>query len=501
MWVRKCELDAQDDAPAPIPTRIASNEEFVPPPQSPELAEVEARLKEMSEEEAKRQGTSRRDFLRSGPGMAAALLALNQVFGKCYEVSAAEVKDPRAFEEKRPKKQFIFDIQTHHVDISRKWYDTTPDGKAVRSFFTLLRPGAKSTEDALEQLNRAHYVKELFGDSDTVMAVISGVPTRTWDRNPLPPDQMVATRKYVNDIAGSRRVLSHGLVRPNLGPKELDEMERQAKTLKVDAWKMYTGAEIGEKAWRLDDEKVAYPFWEKTRKLGIKNVCVHKGLPLSAFNEKACTPADVEKAAKDFPDLNFIIYHSAYRGPSGLLTSWIGRGTGEKVVDKPTKDPQEVPWVSDLFRMLKKNPKIKNVYFELGSTFNILSASDPKKCLHMLGQMIQTAGADHILWGTDSIWNGSPQGQIERFRRLKMDEALMKEFKYPELTAEFKDGVLGLNAAKLFGVDPKAAWKAIKTDKLSQLKEEYRKSPAPSNTQYGWVWVGDGEPTTPVGEG
>src|SRR6266446_4054612 len=102
---------------------------------------------------------SRRDFLRSGSGTAAALVALNQVFGDCYEVSAAEVEDQKAFEEKWPKEQFIFDVQTHHVDVSRKWYDTTPDGKAVTSFFTLLRPGAKSTDEALEMLNRAHYVK------------------------------------------------------------------------------------------------------------------------------------------------------------------------------------------------------------------------------------------------------------------------------------------------------------------------------------------------------
>jgi predicted TIM-barrel fold metal-dependent hydrolase len=498
MWVRKCDLDAQLEALSPIPTQISSNEEFIPPPQTPEQLEFEARLAEISERAAREQGLSRRAFLRTGSGMAAALLALNQVFGDCFQVSAEEVKDPKAFEENRPKKQFIFDVQTHHVDISRKWYDTTPDGKAVRSFFTQLRK-AKSTNEALEQLNRAHYVKELFGDSDTVMAIISGVPSREWDKNPLPPDQMVATRKYVNDIAGSQRVLSHGLLRPNLGKKEMEEMERQVKVLKIDAWKMYTGAELGEKAWFLDDEKVAYPFWEKTRKLGIKNLCVHKGLPLGAFNEKACTPLDLEKAAKDFPDLNFIVYHSGYRGPTGLFAGWVSRGTGERVKDKPTTDPQEIPWISDILRILKKNPKIKNIYFELGSTFNILSTLDPKKCMHMLGQMMATAGSDHILWGTDSIWNGSPQNQIDRFRRLKMDEKLMKEFKYPELTDAVKDQILGLNAAKLFGIDPKKAYKAIKTDKLTQLREEYRQNPAPSNTQYGWVWVGDGPPTTPVG--
>jgi predicted TIM-barrel fold metal-dependent hydrolase len=496
MWIRKCDLDAQAEAPPPIPTQIVSNEEFIPPPPSPQQKEFEARLVQISGAAARRQGVSRREFLRGGSGMAAALLALNQVFGPCYDVEAAEVADPKAFEEKWPKDQFIFDVQTHHVDVSRKWYDTTPDGKAMRSFFTLLRPGAKSTDAALEMLNRAHYVKEVFGDSDTVMAIISGVPTREWNKNPLPPDQMVATRQYVNDIAGSKRVLSHGLLRPNLGEKELEEMERQVKKLKIDAWKMYTGAELGEKAWFMDDEKVAYPFWEKTKKLGIKNLCVHKGLPLTAFNEKACTPLDLEKAAKDWPELNFIVYHSAFRG-FGL----IGTGTGKKVKDPKTDDPQEIPWISDILRILKRNPKIKNIYFELGSTFQMTSARDPVMCMHMLGQMIQVAGANHILWGTDSIWGGSPQSQIVRLRKMKMKEELIDKYKYPQLTDAIKDQIFGLNAAKLFGVDPKAKRKAIKADKLTKIREEYRQHPAPSNTQYGWVWVEDGtEPTVPVGQ-
>jgi predicted TIM-barrel fold metal-dependent hydrolase len=495
MWVRQCELDAQADAVPPIPSRIASNEEFIPPPQSPEQKAYEARLNALAETEAKRRGLSRRDFFRTGSGMAAALVALNEVFGPCYRVSAEEVKEAKAFEEKWPKDQFIFDVQTHHVDISKKWYDDTPDGRAVLRFFQMLRPFAGSAEKSLEQLNRAHYVKEIFGDSDTTMAVISGVPSRNWDKNPLPPDQMVATRKYVNDLAGSRRVLSHGLLRPNLGAKELDEMERQVKELNIEAWKMYTGAELGEKAWFMDDEKVAYPFWEKTKKLGIKNLCVHKGLPLGAFNEKACTPLDLEKAAKDWPDLNFIVYHSGYRG-----TGFLGQGTGTKVKDPETDDPQEIPWISDILRILKKNPKIKNIYFELGSTFGQLSAGRPKTCLHMLGQMIQVAGADHILWGTDSIWGGSPQSQIVRLRKLEMPQELIQKYKYPELTDEIKNQILGLNAARVFGVDVKAQRKAIKADKLSQLREEYRLNPSPSNTQYGWVWVDDGrEPTAPVG--
>src|SRR5437588_3024951 len=321
----------------------------------------------------------------------------------------------------------------------------------------MLRPLNSSPEKSLEQMNRAEYVKEVLGESDTVMSVISGVPSRDWDKNPLPPDQMVATRKFVNDLAGSSRVMSHGLLRPNLGSKELEEMERQVKELKIDAWKMYTGAELGEKAWFLDDEKVAYPCWEKTVQLGIKNLCVHKGLPLGAFNEKACTPLDLEKAAKDWPQLNFIVYHSGFRG-----FGFIGAGTGAKVVDPKSDDPQEIPWISDILRILKKNPEIKNIYFELGSTFGQLSSSRPETCMHMLGQMIQVAGSDHILWGTDSIWGGSPQSQIERMRRLKIRDDLIDKYHYPQLTDAIKDQIFGRNAAKLYGLDPESKREAIR---------------------------------------
>jgi predicted TIM-barrel fold metal-dependent hydrolase len=495
MWVRQCDIDARSETPLPIPSRIASNEEFIPPPQSAKQKEYEQRLKDISTQAARAQGLPRRDFLRTGSGMAAALMALNQTFGPCYDVSAEEVRDSKAFRERWPKNQFIFDVQTHHVDVARQWYEDTPEGRRTTLFFRMLRPRARTLKETLDQLNRAHYVKEVFGDSDTVMAIISGVPTREWNKNPLPPDQMAGTRDYVNHLAGSARVLAHGLLRPNLGKREFDEMERQVKKLHICAWKMYTGAELGERAWFMDDDKVAYPFWERTRRLGIRHLCVHKGLPLGAFNEKACTPLDLEKAARDWPDLNFIVYHSGYRG-----AGFLGRGTGARVKDPERKDPQEIPWISDIFRILKRNPGIRNIYFELGSTFNQLSASNPVACLHMLGQMIQTAGADHILWGTDSIWGGSPQSQIERFRRLKMTNELMDKFKYPQLTETVKNQILGLNAARLFGIDVKARRNAIRADRLSRLREEYQKDPFPSNTQYGWVWADNRRrPILPIG--
>jgi uncharacterized protein len=192
------------------------------------------------------------------------------------------------------------------------------------------------------------------------------------------------------------------------------------------------------------------------------------------------------KAAKDFPGLNFIIYHSGFKGLSR---------------PDPAADPQEIPWISDLLRDLKANDKVKNVYFELGSTFNQLSSYAPQNCLHMLGQMIQVAGADHILWGTDSIWGGSPQSQIERLRRLKMTDALIEKHGYAPLTDEVKNQIFGLNAARLFGVDPAAKRREIEHDKFTSLRRDYQQDPRPFNTQYGWVWEDPAgqQPQLPIG--
>ena len=100
MWKRDCDLETE---PLPIPSRVASNEEFIPPQQTPQQKEYEARLHALADEAAKGQGLSRRNFLRTGSGLAAAMLALNQVFGDCYDVTAAEVQNQEAFRERWPK--------------------------------------------------------------------------------------------------------------------------------------------------------------------------------------------------------------------------------------------------------------------------------------------------------------------------------------------------------------------------------------------------------------
>src|SRR5262245_30984866 len=148
MWIRRCEIDSELEAPVPVPTQIASNEEFIPPPQSDQQKEVEYRTLEIAEKEARRHGRTRRQFLKSGSGMSAGLMAMNQVFGSCFEVQAAEIEDQAAYQEKWPKDQFIFDVQTHHVDVDMDWYENTPEGNAADRLLRSFRPQAKSRHEA-----------------------------------------------------------------------------------------------------------------------------------------------------------------------------------------------------------------------------------------------------------------------------------------------------------------------------------------------------------------
>ncbi len=333
----------------------------------------------------------------------------------------------------------------------------------------------------MEDLYLENFIKEVFLDSETDMIVVSGIPAATDDANILPPDQMVKTRGWINRLTGSRRVISHGLISPDLGTRNLESMQAQAEQLKIDAWKGYTGQGLasGRVGWWLDDEREAYPVLERSRRLGVKNICIHKGLAGGLFDEAHCHPRDVVKVSKDFPDLNLLIYHSAFKGLQDALPA----------AESGLRATTSVPWVSDLCEYRKRNQHMTNVYMELGSTFGMMAITHPLLCAHVLGMIIQAFGEDHVLWGTDSIWWGSPQWQIEALRRLEMPQELMDRFGYRPLSVEVKRRIFGLNAARIYGVDPAARRNPVPDDYIDRLRElrGLGAAPPPSNTQYGWV--------------
>ena len=118
-----------------------------------------------------------------------------------------------------------------------------------------------------------------------------------------------------------------------------------------------------------------------------------------------------------------------------------------------------------------KSPR--NVYAELGSTWrNVMT--DPVQAAHVLGKLLKYVGEDRVVWGTDSIFYGSPQDQIAALRTFQIPESMQAEFGYPALTAEVKKKIFGLNAAEAYGVDPEATLCAISEDDLAGLRTQAR---------------------------
>jgi uncharacterized protein len=463
----------------PLPTRLVSNEEFPPQPQTAAQRAVEDRILADAGRLAPRLGLSRRDFLRTSGGMAVSLLAMNAVFGRFFDVLPVEAADPAAFKARTGDAVFIFDVQLHYVGAGYDPANAEAARKGVTKQALLglrrqarrMNPKLGADAGTLADLSWENMVKEVFLDSETDIGLISTPPGPYPQEAVVPPKEMTQFRDEINRVTQSRRMLAHGLVTPQLGQADLDFMDMQATALKVDAWKGYTGAAPKgfDRGWFVDDEKIAYPMLERARKLGVRRVCLHKGLPLGPVADYN-HPRDLIKAARDFPDIDFLAYHA------GLLSVSPGNQTAD------------VPWTTEFCQMKKKEPGLKNIYMELGSTFGQLVTTNPTACAHLIGQLIDAFGSDRVLWGTDSIWYGTPQWQIEAFRRFEIPQALVDRHGYAPLTREVKERIFGLNAARVFGVDVNAKRNEIPKDYLSRVKMSYRdEGVAPSHRWYGWV--------------
>ena len=177
---------------SPIPTQIVSNGEFNPLPQTREQARVEARIKELAAGLGKKHGMSRRRFLASSAGMAAAFLAMNEVFGPVFDVSPAEASSPGVADLRTSALagQFIIDDQTHFVRDDFKQDGLLDLAKYARQHWNPALVG----ENDLARYKFENYVREIFVDSDTKVALLSGAPfdDQTWDL--LTNDQIAAGR-------------------------------------------------------------------------------------------------------------------------------------------------------------------------------------------------------------------------------------------------------------------------------------------------------------------
>ncbi len=338
----------------------------------------------------------------------------------------------------------LIDVQTHVWWRAGGIKQLTPRGESFLKTLAGARAMVIGRPVPIADMGRVMFFEDIFMESETDLAFLNSFGMRAaFDGVDLFPPREAA---MIRSMAPSRiRVL--GCVDPPDGKSAIDSLIYQCETLKIDGLKLYPPGP-DTRGWKMDDEKHTYPIYEVLRKHGVKNVCVHKGLP-GLFLEEFCHTADMTRAAADFPDLNFIAFHSAF------------------------------PWDGELAEQAKK-AKVKNIYAELGGLARIM-AQDPNRFAHLMGTLLDGLGADHILWGTDTPVIGPPHWQIQGFQAFTIPDEIIESKKYPQLTAEAKQKIFGENVARLFKIDITAARKAVENDLLYKLRQDGNPLPATVN--------------------
>ena len=475
------------DSRLPVKIDTTTNGEFSPKPLPKASVTANYIARSRADQIANALGVTRRQFLVSLSGAAATFAAFNDVHaasgakGGSFEMPKEAQWELAAAESALVRKEFIFDIQNHHVSPRPQWRNPDLPWRSLLGEMAAQQrddmsrraacrsPSKLSRDDQIGAcLSRDVYVKEMFLDSETSMAVLSFVPSRE-DDMPLSTEEAIVTKKVVDALDGTERLLLHARVIPNL-PGDLERMETLARMHKVSAWKTYTQFAGG---WWLDDERHGIPFLERVRASGTKVVCIHKGLPLPPMGKEIqfsrCD--DVGRVARKYPDVTFIIYHSGY---------------DNRVTESAFAPGSKKGGIDSLIQSLLDNGVApnSNIYAELGSTWRTVM-SDPDQSAHVLGKLLRYVGEDRVVWGTDSIWYGSPQDQIQALRLFQISDEFCDRYGYPKLTPQIKTKIFGMNATVPYKVNPVPFLTTSADDSISRLRAAYADVPDPSFLTYG----------------
>lgn len=474
--------------------------------QTPNEARMREEILKRADQQARYLGMDRREFLASSMGMVTSLAVINQMgCGDDGSPAKSDSSSSPSTSSTGPYltpveatceetdlltgDEFIFDIQTHSFDDG-EWRETN----AVYPTFLRTIGGCRDRSDALDCMDQERYGRLMFAESDTTVAVITSWPAATCDAArelfgrsakacglPLSNDGMRKLRDWVNERAASQRVVNQVQIMPNDNlPLQIEIMQAAMEdpAWRAVSWKCYP-------AWRSDSypspeghargyflsDPIGRKFIEAGLALKVPNFAVHKGLPIPGFDVEHNYPSDIGVVAHDYPEANFIVYHSGIGSGNAfsVLTSFNGSAT-ETVPFDPA-DP--MPKGSNaLIKSLVDNGigTGSNVYAELGSAWsNVMTNGVAAQ--HLIGKLLKYVGEDNVVWGTDCILSGSPQAQIEAFRAFSITPEFQDKFGYPALTPEIKRKIFGLNAAKVFRVDPQLRRCKVQTDSFAQLRQ------------------------------
>jgi hypothetical protein len=274
---------------------------------------------------------------------------------------------------------FIFDAQTHCFDDApdAMWRSSPPPGfnDSLRGLLF-----GRCSDDPVSCVGPDDYVRLMFLESDTTMAVLSAWPYGQGPSDPNSNPFLATMRDWINkDLAASERVVNHASAVPWIGVRGMD---MAAASFGVAGWKLYPAAGGMFSSFFMDD-MTGRAFIERCLALGIKTFSIHKGLPIAGFSVEHNRPRDIGVVAKAYPEANFVVYHSS------ICAGQMGMGF--------TCTPMEGPYVpgsmngSDaLITSLIENgiSPNANVFAELGGAFSQM-LSRPDMAGQWLAKLVQ----------------------------------------------------------------------------------------------------------------
>jgi uncharacterized protein len=271
-------------------------------------------------------------------------------------------------------------------------------------------------EEFLREWTPSDIRKMVFEESDTDMLVAMPLPLTDLFRDGLSPWEACA------DLASRDpgRTVFWGSVNPLEGRKALDLMERQVGEFGARAFKFYNVRyDYGSPyPWRMDDPNIAFPIFEKAQELGVNLIGVHKGVPLGPQPIEHTQTWDMDGAAANFPDINFVIFH-------------VG-----------------LPFLDETCWQLIRYP---NLYASIAATINFVVRA-PRMFAEILGKLLFWCGEDKIIYGSEApLFH--PQWALRAFMDFQIPEDLCAGYGYPQLTEQAKRKILGENLLRLHGID------------------------------------------------
>jgi predicted TIM-barrel fold metal-dependent hydrolase len=316
---------------------------------------------------------------------------------------------------------FVFDCVIHVYDLSAA--NTRPGPDAEQGRQSMLAIGGALRWPAYNadgtRFDKRWSVEEIydmvFVKAPTDLAMAQVVPIFDWFEDFFAP----VAAQHAMAQAHPDRVLFCGGVDPVYSGVEaaLEQIEYQVRELGACSMKFYNGHV--ERSWSCDDEKLAYPLYEKCRELGVRTVQFHKGLPFGLQPLGPLSPLDLQAPARDFPDLNFVIHHLAE------------------------------PYFEEALSLGARFP---NVYLALSGNLN-LAVLAPRLVQERLGRLLMEVGVHKLLWGSEAALAGGPAPYLDAFMELEIPADLRDGYGYPQITREDKELILGRNFANLMGID------------------------------------------------